>query len=837
MTFLLISFGNADEKPAQPAAGTKTIKDVVKSSKKYDGLFTLYQDTTTGATHILIKNDQFDKEYIYFSLTVDGVIDASQFRGAYGANTVFSIRKYFNRLEFVEENTSYYFDKQSALSRSADANISRSVFHSQTIVAQDSAKNEYLIKGDDLFLTESLRQIKPSSNPEAKPGTTFSLGTLSKEKCKILQIKNYPANTDVTVEYVYDNPSPVVRGGPDITDARFVSIKVQHSLIEVPQNDFQLRFDDPRVGYFTQEVTNMTSSSATNYRDVINRWHLKKKDKNAPLSEPVEPIVWWIENTTPIELRPTIEAATLAWNVAFEMAGFRNAIQVKIQPDTAEWDAGDIRYNVLRWTSSPKPPFGGYGPSFVNPRTGQILGADIMLEYVAITNRLRHEELFDAAALDLQSSNQPTDPKLCTHGTFSHNQALFGLQVLGAVGVSDVERREYVKEYIYELILHELGHTFGLNHNMKASQYRSPVQVNNRELTSGTGLMASVMDYSTPNVSLDKKTQGQYFTTIPGPYDRWAIEYGYSEALNDETAEKARMTNILSRSTEPALMFGNDADDMRSPGKAIDPRVMVGDMTNDAITYETDRLKLANAIFGKLKTKYSKPGQSYHELRNAYLILTGQGNTAVGVISRYIGGVYVDRGFIGQEGATKPFTPVSKADQKRAMATLKTYLFAPDAFKTPSDLYNYLQQQRRGFGFFTATEDPKLHSRVLNIQKGVLDHLMSPVVLTRITDSRLYGNEYSLTEVMDDLTNAIFKDDAKGNVNTFRQNLQLEYVNRLTAMMDEKSKYDNPSQSMAIYHLRSIRRMVAAKKGVNTETLAHTENLLLTIDRALEVKR
>ena len=171
------------------------------------------------------------------------------------------------------------------------------------------------------------------------------------------------------------------------------------------------------------------------------------------------------------------------------------------------------------------------------------------------------------------------------------------------------------------------------------------------------------------------------------------------------------------------------------------------------------------------------------------------------------------------------------------MATLKTYLFAPDAFKAPGDLYNYLQQQRRGFGFFAATEDPKLHGRALNIQKSVLDHVMSPVVLTRITDSRLYGNEYALAEFMDDLTNAIFKDDARTNVNTFRQNLQMEYVNRLASMANDKAKYDYPSQSMGVYHLKSIRKLLAAKQGTNVETQAHTQNLLLTIDRALETKK
>ena len=167
----------------------------------------------------------------------------------------------------------------------------------------------------------------------------------------------------------------------------------------MPDNDFQPRFDDPRVGFFGQTINDMTSTSATPYRDLINRWHLVKKDPAAELSEPVQPIVYWIENSTPTEFRSTIKEAVESWNLAFEKAGFKNAVVVKMQPDDATWDAGDIRYNVLRWTSSPRPPFGGYGPSFTNPRTGQILGADIMLEWVFVTNRIQQDKLFDVAAM------------------------------------------------------------------------------------------------------------------------------------------------------------------------------------------------------------------------------------------------------------------------------------------------------------------------------------------------------------------------------------------------------------------------------------------------------
>jgi hypothetical protein len=810
----------------------KSIEEVTKKCKKIEGLFTFFQDTTNGSLYILVKKDQIGKEYIYFTHTVDGIVQAGHYRGAYRDNEVFSIQQYFNKIEFVKENNNFYFDPKNPISKAADANISKAVLASIAIAGQNKDKTEFLLKADDLFLTEALHQVKPSSNPNAKPGSIYSLGTLSKEKTKYLKISNYPKNSDVVVEYVYDNPSPVVRSGGHAADDRSVSIKLQHSIIEMPQNNFKPRFDDPRVGYFITQKNDMTSTSATPYHDFIHRWHLEKKDKNAELSEPVEPIVWWIENTTPHEFRDIIAEAVLKWNEAFEKAGFKNAIQVKVQPDDADWDAGDIRYNVLRWTSSPQPPFGGYGPSFVNPRTGQILGADVMLEYVYLTNRLRQQSVFETYGLMHLEEQNHTSEHSCNAGHYLHHNAMLGMWYLNQNNASEAEKSEYIKHALYYLVMHEVGHTLGLNHNMKASQLHMPDKINDTTLTRKVGLIASVMDYPAVNLAADKAKQGDYFTIKVGPYDIWAIEYGYSPALEDENAEKERLNKILERSTEHQLMFGNDADDMRAPGKAIDPRVMVNDLSGDAISYSIERMKIVNKMMADLKKKYSKPGQSYQELRNAYLLLTSEANNAVTTISRYIGGVYVDRAFEGQKGAAnKPFTPVSYNDQKRAMEALAKFAFAPNAFELPADLIAYLQQQRRGFGFFMGGEDPKIHTRNLLIQKGVLMHVLHPTVMQRLTDSELYGNQYKLSEMLNDLTAAIFKADLTTKVNSFRQNLQTEYVNMLIDIAKETSSYDNRSRNLVVYQLKQIERQLSANKGVDADTQAHREALVIKIKK------
>ncbi|NIK72946.1 hypothetical protein FHS56_000432 [Thermonema lapsum] len=824
----------AQQAPSQDKK-KKSIEDITSKCTAYDGLFKLYQNKEDGTVYMLIEAPQLEKEYIYFSHVVDGAVPAGSFRGAFRGNAIFSVRRHFDRIEFINKNTSFYFDPKSPLSRAAHANISDAVLVSVKIEAADEKNERYLIKADEVFLAEHFNPIKPNYPPEYKG---FKLGNLSKEKTKFVALKNYPANTDVIVEYVFDNSNPGERA-EELADSRFVSIFFQHTLIEMPQNDFVPVLDDPRVGYFTTQVNDMTTTKAVNYRDLVHKWHLKKKNPNAELSEPVEPIVFWIENTTPYEFRDIIRQAGLRWNEAFEKAGFKNAIDIRVQPDTADWDAGDIRYNVLRWTSSPTPPFGGYGPSFVNPRTGQILGADIMLEFVFFTNRLRQQEAFDVAGISqwLQSKEEWLEkhPNACEASYYMHQAALFGVTALSLTGASEAEIKEYVENALYYLVLHEMGHTLGLNHNMKASQLHMPDEIHDKQLTQQVGLTASVMDYPAANLALDKAKQGQFFTTKPGPYDHWAIEFAYGN-LEDPDAEAQRRQKLLERSTEHALMFGNDADDMRTPGRGIDPRVMIYDLSGDVVTYSMQRMELCRRLLGELLERYRQAheNESYQLLRNQYLIITTEMAYAANNLSRYVGGVYVERAFVGQKGATQPFKPVEREKQKQAMRNLERYVFAPDAFNAPSALYAHLQMQRRGFNFANNNEDPEIHTRVLNIQQTVLSHLLHPNTLTRIVNSELYGNAYPLSEMMTDLTNAIFMADLSGKVNTFRRNLQVEYVNRLlqVAGLHKGQPYPHVVREMAFYELQRIKELMKRNAGADLATKAHRNYLVFLIEKA-----
>jgi hypothetical protein len=553
----------SDEKPPVKTEGPKKISELTKKSTKIEGLFTLYQDSLTGGVKVLIKKDQIGKEYIYFSQIADGPVQMRAFRGNYKGSKIIEIKKYFNKIEFIQKNTSSYFDPENAISKASEANMPDAILASVKIEGVNDDETEYLINGDELFLKEVFTQVNPSMNPKAPP-FSYKFGKLDKERTKYNAVRSYPLNTDFAVEYVYHNPNPLSGGSRAVTDARNASVKVYHSLIEMPKDDYTPLFDDPRVGYFTQQVTDMTTAIQPNYRDLVNRWHLVKKDPNAKLSEPVKPIVWWMENTTPEELRPIIKRGAEKWNIAFEAAGFKNAVVIKQQPDNADWDAGDIRYNVLRWTASATPPFGGYGPSFSNPRTGQKIGADIMFEYASVLNQLGGQYFYDVQKMH-DAMEEMSDIHLDQHNcNFMHEMMFensFGALVGKFIDEDNMTNSVLLNEFLEYLVMHELGHTIGLNHNMKASQLHNNTNIHNREITEKMGLVGSVMDYPGINVNPDRSKQGQYFTLRPGPYDIWAIRFAYEEGRSDEDTRK-----LLEQSTEHQLIFGNDADDMRAPG-------------------------------------------------------------------------------------------------------------------------------------------------------------------------------------------------------------------------------------------------------------------------------
>ena len=809
-----------------------TLAEKVKGQSKNTGLFTLYQDTAVGNVQMYIRKDQLGKEFIYESFSISGPTTLFLNQSMHRSNLVFKIKKAFDKIEFEIVNTGLFYDKNNPVSKSANVDKPEAIFFSDKFILEDSLG--YLVNADGLFLSEKLDPVKPNFPPGPASANIFNLGNLNLAKSKYAHLRSFNDNTDVVVDLSYDNPNTTNDGGPDVADPRYVRVRMQHSFIAMPNNNFVSRKDDPRVGYFMSERNDQTSISPTPYKDMIHRWDLQKKEPAAAMSEPVTPLVYWIENTTPFEYRQVIQEAGMKWNEAFEKAGFKNALEMKIMPDTATWDPADIHYNVIRWVASSQPSYGAIGPSFVNPRTGQILGADITVEWFSGSATPINDELYNSSnAVPLSTSNIPhlVMKDNCNLANELKAQYSAGLTVLEVNEATPAEIKLMHKQFLTYLIMHEMGHTLGLNHNMKSSQMLSPSEVNNTTITHSIGTMGSVMDYPAINIALDKTKQGDFYTTKAGPYDLWAIEFGYRPFKGDE--EEAGLNKILSRSTEPYLAFGNDGDDMRAPGSGIDPRINTNDFTNDAIAYAEDRFKIVNNLMGKLVTKYSKTGKSYAELRTRYGSLLGQRRNMIAAVSRYIGGIYIDRSFPEQKSSEKPYTPAPFAIQKKAMASLGKYVFAPDAFASDAKVFPYLQIQRRGFNQGRG-EDYKATASLNALSTTALDQILHPATLQRITNTRLYGNEYATADVMNDLVKNIFDADINGNVNVFRQYLQNSFVKMNIQLLADNSGLDQVSKSAVYYTLKKLKSKLANANMGNEETKAHRATLIFSIEKALK---
>lgn len=826
------------EKKAEEAAKKKTVAEVTKDHQRLAGLFDFFYQPEKGKLLLYLRKQQLNQEFIYHPQTLDGVVQAGFMRGQYGSEAVIRWLRAYDRIELVEVPVAFHFEPGHPLARAAAANTSPAVLASETILAED--EGGFVIDATQLFFRETLLRVHRGSDP----GKSV-LGRLSETKTRLVRANTYPDNVLVNVAFVYENPSPApsssAQQAEEIADPRFITLQIQHALVRMPENDFKPRLDDPRVGYFATQVTDMTSSEVTPYRDVIHRWHLVKQKPGAALSEPVEPITFWIENTTPVEFRDTIRKAALSWNKAFETAGFKEAVVVKVQPDKAAWDAGDIHYNVLRWTSSPNPPFGGYGPSFVNPRTGQILGADIMLEYSYMAGRVRTAGLFEEVGLAGMPMHDPGQKDFtglhrrhgaeCLAGVCAGQGLRFGRSVLRAAPAGRLEMDRLMREALHYLVLHEIGHTLGLNHNFRGSQLHAPAALQDAKRTAKTGLMGSVMDYPSANLAPLGGKQGQYYITQPGPYDHWAIEFGYSEALEDPEAEAERLAAIASRSHQPELGFANDADDMRAPGKGIDPRAMLFDLSSDPVRYGAARCELARSRIASLLERKPENGEDWQSLVEDYAVLTREIGDALSVATRFVGGVMVERAHSGQAPEKKPFTPVDKATQSAALDMLAEHGFAPSAWQVPAELAAHLQTRRRGFNHEQG-EDPRFHERVSRIQRGLLDHLLHSAVLTRLSDSALYGNEMTVGEVLSRLTEAIFTGDPETGPTTLRQTLQAMYLERLLALANNGQTV-SATQAAALFEVEQVRKRLQEGLFANGAP-AHSHLLLYKIRRALD---
>ena len=683
-------------------------------------------------------------------------------------------------------------------------------------------------------------------------------------------IKTFPENDEIEALLTY---TPNDRTGLDLNtvpDDRYIPITVHYSFSKLPEVPMTPRLADDRTGYFISAYKDFgRDTSESFWVRYIHRWRLEKKDPNAAVSDVVKPIVYYIDKTVPAEYRPYVKQGVENWQKAFEAAGFRNAIIARDAPDDPTWDAADVRYSSIRWITSSEPAFGAIGPSRVDPRTGEILDADILFEASFIQgfrNGYRRfvspEALASSALPTLTAWPSFLDPDLrCDAGQgLADGGSLLhvGLLANGLLGPGDAVPIDYVGKALVWAVMHEVGHTLGLRHNFRSSTSTPMDKLSDAAWTHQHGLVSSVMDYATPNIQADHAKQGEYYSSAVGDCDVWNIRYGYMPTgAASPTADQALMEKIAEESNQTGHEYSTDEDTY--PLDALDPRTNIWDLGSDPLAFAKQRSIYLQSLWKSPKFEEHVVGADgeYPVLRRAMDTLLGQYALTLGLAVKYVGGQYVSRTHRGQAGAHDPLEPVPAARQREALDFLSQRAFAADAFTLPPALLNRLAADRwTHWGLANSFSGPyrvdyNFNDRAFAIQSALLNGLLAPNLLARLREAESHSAEpFRLSEYFDRMTRAIWGEvgaPTPGGLRALegpgtRRELQRAYVDRLANLVVSPPPAA-PDDARALARLQlsridsRISRTMVANATLGDYTRGHFLETRARIKRALEAQR
>ena len=835
----------------------KPFDEVIKDKVVIEGLFTFYKDTTDNSLLMAIKPDQFGPLFlcgITRSQAEGAFFDAS----AMGDGFPFYFKRVGKQVMVLEKNLRFRADSSTTFSGVVRAGVSDHLLASGKIASQpQDSTGIVLVKADDFFITD-VENVGYYLGQQGKTGLSFDRGN-----CYFERVKSFPQNSELDVRIHYKTNKPIY--SETMQNPYSLFHLYHYSLSALPKTDYVPRIGDDRIGHFMtiyEDYTNLDTE--TPYVRYINRWELKKKDPSAALSEPVEPIVFWIENTTPEEYREDVKEGIEFWNPAFEKIGIKNAVVAKQMPDTADWDPADARYNVVRWMLVPGEAY-AVGPSRANPFTGQIYDADVRFSSDWI--RYMYNQVdgyiepvsFDGSRLNQDSSRRlfPTNPARTVGDDFgaeSAQAAAFGAAYLTGV-YDDLQGKDsvmktYVHTYLREIIAHEVGHTLGFRHNFKASTVYTLDQVNDPTWTATHSTTGTIMDYMPPNIAGPDKTQGDFFAPCPGPYDDWLVEYAYSDfGAKTPEEELPYLKKIASKAGDPYLAYGTDEDALGWSSESVDPYCNMHDEGSDPLGYALHCVALSRELWQNGVKRFDKPGNRYEDIYRSFQWGWRAYNELALIASKYVGGISRANHHIGDANGKLPFEVLPASEQRRAVQALKDYLFAPEAFDLPADLLNRLLPERLPDFDWSAGNTPvdfPLHQRVLGYQMIALNRIYSPDVIGRLLNNEQRvpkGQEsYTMYDMFTDMRRAIWSEMTKPeNTNSFRRQLQLAHLSVIgNIYLSDPSRYPADARTLAANDLTTIaegaKRAVAAA-GLDEMSRAHYREVLRQIEATQSASR
>jgi len=661
-----------------------------------------------------------------------------------------------------------------------------------------------VIDATSLFATD----VKPLGFPSRRR-RSYQITRMDKTRSYIDRVSSYPQNIEVRHVKTYFANNP-----PSNSAVGSITVQMSNSMVLLPKEPMQRRYFDERVGWFARSQTDyglkaQKSKSVT----FLDRWRLEVKDedlekfKRGELVEPKKQIVYYVDRATPKEWVPYIKQGINDWQVAFEAAGFKNAIIAKDPPSKEEdpdWSPEDVRYSVVRYLASPIP--NANGPHVSDPRSGEILESDINW-YHNVMTLLKNWYFIQTAAINPDARGNE-----------------FKTEVMGRL--------------IRFVSSHEVGHTLGLPHNMGSSVAYPVDSLRSASFTKKYGTAPSIMDYARFNYIAQPEDKGVALMPNIGPYDKYAISWGYRPILGKTAKEEKPILDqwILEKAGNPVYRFGH-----QQAAGVVDPSSQTEDLGDNAMKASMYGIKNLKRILPRLEEWTSEKGENYDELQTMYGQLLSQFNRYMGHVTANVGGVYEYYKTSDQEGAV--YTHVDKATQKEALTFI-----VDELFNTP----NWMLDKN----IFSKIEFSGSVERVRGLQARTLNNMLDPGRMARITENEtLNGSKaYSLVNMMSDLRKGVWSEVYSGrSIDTYRRNLQRAYLDRMNYLLNDaqdqrgyNSGYFKRSgvtinqsdiKSVVRGELKRLQRDAkAASRSGNTLRRYHLSDVVDRIDMILDPK-
>ncbi|MDZ4780443.1 MAG: zinc-dependent metalloprotease [Planctomycetia bacterium] len=868
-----------NETQAQPssqiAAGDVVAQAAAKaeaaSQEKYPPYADVLKDSVAieGAIKLHLKGDQLYAELSPGQLNKDFLVVMAIAKGlgefpllggmTFGDDALWQFRKVDGNIQIVRRNIRFKANPGSPEESAVKLAFTDSILFALPIATRGPG-GTVIVDLSPVFMSD-LPQIG-----SMLPGFMFS-----PNKSNWADVKGFENNVEIQVAATYASGGSLQLD--TIPDSRGATVNVHYSISELPQTGYKPRIADDRVGYFLTAVKDFSKAGTDDqFVRYLTRWDLQKKDSSLELSPPVRPIIFYLEKTIPVKYRKPIAEGILEWNKAFEKAGFDRAIQVRQQEESDTWDPEDVRYNTIRWITS-NMTF-AMGPSRINPITGQILDADIIFDASWVQAWKQEYETFTPSTvaamtggpIDIKSyeAEMAKIPPALRHLLHCRCELHSGMSQQFAFGSAllmnkltgpelAAEQEKLFMQGLKDVTMHEVGHTLGLRHNFKASTMLAIEDMQDPGKTKDTGLAASVMDYTPTNLAPKELKQGDYFSTTIGPYDMWAIEYGYKPLSGGTEGEVAELQKIATRGTEAGLAFSTDEDT-----RGIDPDPLSNryDLGKDPLRFAQLRSSQIVELWPGIVEKVVKEGDGYERARQAVSVLLHNHAQAMFFAARYVGGSYVNRDHRGDPNAKAPFVVVEPSKQREALKLLEDNVFNDKPFQFPTELYGYLAPTRWdhwGSPVPSRTDYPA-HEVVAILQDRMLAKLLSSLTLTRLHDAELKvpadQDAFTAAELLERLTKAVFVEietvpagefsNRKPAISSLRRNLQRRYLKQLATVAMGDTYAPEDCQTVANMELEKlegrIKATLAGNDKLDSYTQAHLQDSAKRIRKVLDAQ-